>query len=111
MIINRDELRVEFSLSRVRKEENKAMFDLLYRDSTTIEQVFGARMDWRRLEDKKAAIVGYAGAFAAHDRETWPEAIEWLVFHVAKLHAAFAPRIPSLRALVKDGVGKAEFSN
>lgn len=102
MIINQDEVRVEFSLSRARTEENKAMFDALYQEKGQIEQAFGSALDWRRLDAKKASIIGYAKSLAAHDRETWPEAINWLVEHLGRLHTTFAPRVPQLRSMIRD---------
>ena len=101
MIVNHDELRVEFSLSRARREENKAMFDALLAERDAIERAFGAPMDWRRLEHKKASIIGCAKSIMAHDRENWPEAIEWMVDHIVRLHRAFAPFVPQLRTLIR----------
>lgn len=102
MIINHDEIRVEFSLSRARKEENKAMFDLLQADRDRIENAFGAPLEWRRLDEKKASIVGYTKSLMAHDRQNWAEGIEWMVAHVGRLHSTFGPRVPQLRAHVRD---------
>lgn len=100
MIINKDELRVEFSLSRAMADENKSMFDVLYQDRLQIEAKFGEVLDWRRLDDKKASIIGFATKCAAHDRETWPEAIAWMVEYVRRLQATFAPYVPKLRSLI-----------
>lgn len=101
MIINKDELRVEFSLSRAATEENKRMFDELHRHRDAIEAAFGEPMDWRRLEGKKASIIGFSAQMLAHDRDNWPEAIAWMVRYTNKLHTTFAPYVPKLRVLVK----------
>lgn len=101
MIINKDELRVEFSLSRNSSEDNKAMFDLLQRDEERIEATFGESLEWRRLNHKKASIIGFATAIAAHDKDSWPVAIEWMVRNVQQLYRTFNPYIPQLRALIK----------
>lgn len=101
MIINHDEVRVEFSLSRARREENKAMFDALHAQRGAIERSFGAAMDWRRLDDKKASIIGCTKPIPAHDRENWPEAAAWMVEHIGRLHRTFAPQVPGLRSLVR----------
>jgi hypothetical protein len=101
MIINKDELRVEFSLSRASTDENKAMFDDLYRQKDSIEAAFGEPLDWRRLEHKKASIIGFATQFDADDRSSWPEAIAWMVEYVGRLHRTFAPAVPKLRVLIK----------
>jgi len=101
MIINKDELRVEFSLSRAAADENKKMFNELYQHRSTIESEFGETLDWRRLDEKKASIIGFATLIAAHDRDRWPEAIAWMVKYTGKLHATFAPYVPKLRALIR----------
>lgn len=101
MIINKDELRVEFSLSRASTEDNKTMFDALLKDRDQIEAAFGEPLDWRRLEHKKASIIGFATGMEAHDRENWPEAIAWMVKYVGRLHQTFAPYVSKLRALVR----------
>lgn len=101
MIVNRDELRVEFALGRAHREENKQMFDTLVADREAIEHDFGASLDWRRLEHKKSSIIGYARSIMAYDKETWPDAVEWMVDNVARLHRTFAPRVPRLRAAIR----------
>ena len=77
------------------------MFDALYQQRAAIESAFGAALDWRRLEEKKASIVGFATQLAAHDRATWPEAIAWMVEHVRRLHSTFSPYVPKLRTLIR----------
>lgn len=101
MIINHDELRVEFSMSRARREDNKTMFDALHANRDDIERVFGAAMEWRRLDHKKASIIGYTKSILAHDRENWPEAVAWMIEHVGRLHRTFSPQVPKLRTLVR----------
>ncbi len=101
MIINKDELRVEFSLSRAATDENKAMFDALHHEKAQIQDAFGGQLDWRRLDHKKASIVGYSAPFAGHDKDVWPEAISWMVEHIDKLYAAFSGYIPMLRKIIK----------
>lgn len=102
MVINHDEVRVEFLLGRARKEENKAMFDALFEDRVGVERDFNESLDWRRLDDKKASIIGVTKPIAAHQPETWPEATAWMVEHVRRLHQTFSPRIAALRSRVRD---------
>src|SRR5690606_10390575 len=99
--INHDELRVEFSLSRAQRDENKMMFDALCSERHEIERSFGAELDWRRLDEKKASIIGYAKSIQAHNKENWPEAVAWMVEHMGRLQRTFAPQVPRLRVLVR----------
>jgi len=101
MIINKDELRVEFSLSRNSTEDNKAMFDSLQRDRDKIEAAFGESLDWRRLDYKKASILGFATLNASHYQELLPEAHEMMGKESQRAPPPPPPYIPQLRALIK----------
>lgn len=97
MIFNRDEARVNFVLGRASKEQNKALFDKLHQQAATLDERFGSKLSWRRMDDKKVSIVEYAQAFDGHNRESWPQMISWLVENVRKLEKTFAPEVPALR--------------
>ena len=57
MILNRDEARVEFALSKGSREANKYLFDLLHAKAPEIEARFGEKLIWDRLNDKKSSRV------------------------------------------------------
>ena len=97
MIFNRDEARVNFVLGRASREQNKALFDRLHQQADALDARFGAKLSWRRMEDKKVSIVEHAQAFDGHNRESWPEMIAWLVDNVRKLEKTFSPEVPALR--------------
>ncbi|MGB4114649.1 MAG: DUF4268 domain-containing protein [Yoonia sp.] len=96
MIFSRDEARVEFSLQRAETTENKWLFDQLYGQKDQIEKAFGAELDWRRMDDKKASRIVYAQPFDGFSREAWPEMIGWLAAHIQKLEAAFSEPLSRL---------------
>lgn len=100
MIFNRDEARVNFVLGRASKEQNKALFDKLCQASAMLNEKFGAELSWRRMEDKKVSIIEYAQSFDGHNRESWPEMIDWLVENIRRLERTFAPEIPGLRSVL-----------
>jgi hypothetical protein len=90
MIFSRDEARVELSLQRASKGENKWLFDQLFAQRAKIEAAFGAELDWRRMDDKKASRITYSKPFDGFNRECWPEMIAWLSLHIRKLETAFS---------------------
>lgn len=96
IIFARDEARVELSLARSDRDENKWLFDELHKQKDKIETTFGDEMIWYRLDDKKQSRITYARAFDGYDQENWPTMIEWLSHHLQKLEAAL--RQPLLRA-------------
>jgi hypothetical protein len=107
MIFNRDEARVQFELGSASKEQNKMLFDVLNAHAAELDKAFGAPLSWRRMDDKKASIVGYAKSFDGHNRESWPEMTAWLVEHIQRMEKLFNPQIPSLRSALQKFQGVA----
>jgi len=101
MILNRDEARVEFALSKGSREANKYLFDLMHAKAAEIEARFGEKLIWDRLNDKKSSIIRSTKAFEGHNRSAWPELIAWMVDHVSRMEKSFAPEVPRLRAALQ----------
>ncbi|MCC8363841.1 DUF4268 domain-containing protein [Lysobacter sp. A6] len=115
MIFNKDEARVELTIARATKAANKAVFDALFTQRDKIENAFGARLEWRRNDEKKSSALAYGKDFDGHNKSSWPEMTDWLVVHMAKLERAISPFIPSLRTMVhhldvKEGVESGDVS-
>jgi hypothetical protein len=101
MILNRDEVRVEFALSKGSREANKHLFDLLHAKESEIEARFGERLIWDRLNEKKSSIIRSIRACDGHNRDAWPEIIGWMVDHVKRMERSFAPEVPRLRTALQ----------
>lgn len=101
MIFSQKEVRVGLWLCRSSMEENKWIFDRLHGQKETHEKDFGAPLEWRRMNDKKAAGIGYRKEFDGYDPEHWPEMIEWLTHHVKRLEKAFGSRLKPLGQKLK----------
>lgn len=101
MIFSRDEARVEISLQRSDAAENKWVFDQLFAEKDKIEAAFGAGLDWRRMDDKKASRIVYAEPFDGFDRGTWPQMIAWLSDHIRKLETAFSEPLARLNRQIR----------
>lgn len=106
MIFNRDEVRVNFALGTRSKEANKALFDYLFAHHQRLEAVFGDSLSWRRMDDKKVSLIECAAPFQGHNRENWPEMIDWLVKHVRRMEKVFDKEIPALRHLTRTQFSK-----
>ena len=105
LIFLKDEARVEMSLGRQDAAENKWMFDQLWAEKDKLEADFGAPLDWKRLDDKKACRIVYAKNFDGYDRETWPAVIDWFSVHVRKLEAAFSAPLGRLKSKLRQFEG------
>lgn len=101
MIFSKDEARVDFVLSRGAKEQNKVLFDYLYKRRDQLEGVFGAPLEWRRMDENKVSMASFSKPFDGYNRDCWPEMIEWLVKHVRATETAFKPEIANMRQLLR----------
>lgn len=86
-------IRVELSLQRSVKNENKAIYDNLLKKRDQIEDKFGFPLQWMRLDNKKASRILYEIPFDSYDSENWPEAVRWMDEHMNKLMFAIQPEL------------------
>ncbi len=103
MISLQSEARVELCILRPVKQDSKQIFDLLHNKKDEIEQRFGAKMDWLRLDDKKSSRISYGHPFDGSDRDQWPQMVAWLVEHIQRWEKAFAPALDKVREEMKQG--------
>jgi hypothetical protein len=103
LIFSRDEARVELSLQRADRDENKWIFDELLAQRKTIEESFGAELNWKRMDDKKSSRVEYPKPFDGYDRDNWPEMIQWLGDHIDRFENAFREPLQRLNQTMKSG--------
>ncbi|MBZ5793901.1 DUF4268 domain-containing protein [Burkholderia contaminans] len=101
MVFNRDEARVEFALDTPSQAVNKALFDHLHANREHFDARYGAQLNWRRMNDKKVSLIEYAKSFDGHNREFWPQIVDWLVEHVKRMIRTFEEQKSDLRAVVK----------
>ncbi len=88
LIFGHSFIRVEFSMQRSSKDENKRIFDYLFGQKEQIEKSFGHSLTWLRLDDKKASRVQYSFGIDGYDKENWPNIIRWLIEHMSALENA-----------------------
>lgn len=83
---------VELGISKSKQEENKLIFDNLYKNKLEIENSFGAELDWRRLDEKKMSRIVYLKKdVSIKNKEDWEEMQEFQLKYIMKLEKAFSP--------------------
>ena len=76
------------------EEENKAIFDKLFRSRKSIEEAFGHALEWQRLDGRQACRVRKVFANGGYrDDERWPEVQDALIDAMVRLEKAFKPHI------------------
>ena len=93
--------RVELYISRSSTEENKFIFDELYKLKEDIEKKFGNTLEWERLDNKKACRVKYEKPFDGYNKDVWNEMIPFMVESMNKLERAFKEPLAKINAQLK----------
>ena len=101
MIFLKRGLRVEFSFDRPTAEENKWLFDSIYRRREEVEESFGDRLEWLRLDDKKASRIQFGHSCESYLRENWPDYVKWHVEHIQKLERALREPLGELNQALR----------
>ena len=105
------EARVELRLERSDASENKWIFDRLEHERPNIEDRFGAELVWQRQDDIKTSRIIYSHPFDGFNAENWPEMIDWLCRHIARLDEAFSEALDRLNQELKSDGGRVEHTD
>lgn len=80
---------IEFYIDRGKYEENKKIFDELFKNKEQIEVVFGGKLEWQRLDDKRASRIRKTYDYAnLNDIEKWDKLQEDMINGMIRLEKA-----------------------
>ncbi len=101
-VISNSYARVEVYISGP-VNENKRVFKALLEHISEIEQLFGDKLIWEELPNKKASRIKYEMCVVDNfSKDSWPAMIDFLVTSMHKLEIAFRAYIPALKANVQN---------
>lgn len=106
LVFSQTEARVEIVLQRPDKAENKWLFDQLFVQRESIEQKFGAPLEWDRKEGLNRALIQTRHPFDGFSEENWPEMIQWMGDTYEKIEEAFSGILGDLNRRLKAGEAK-----
>jgi len=90
----------EIYLDRGKDSEklNKERFDELYRHKTEIEKKLGLKLEWQRLDNRRASRIkiGFKGV-GVRNKEEWPKLQNKMIKTMVKLKEVFDPYIAALK--------------
>jgi hypothetical protein len=96
-IIISDGARVEIYISRKDANWNKYIFDSLLDKKMEIEESFGEKLTWDRVDDKQASYIRfYLNGLGLKDKEKWPELQDQMINAMIRLEKTFQPFIKQL---------------
>lgn len=77
---------VSLYMSRNNADENKFIFDELFKDKDSIEKVFGDKLEWRRLDDKKGSDIVYRlTGVSVFNKDDWQKMINFMTDAMIRL--------------------------
>jgi len=83
-------VRTEFYIDQGDEQKNKALFDLIYQDKEAIESQFGEKLEWERLDEKRACRIAiYRDGSIEDDPAKLKEIREWSIQKLLKLKEVF----------------------
>ena len=97
-VIRKHDSRVELYIDNGDQERNLRLFDELVSHREEIDESFGERLDWQRLEGRKACRVQLeidVGGWADQDR--WPEIADAMIDAMIRLESAVGPQLKKAR--------------
>ncbi len=95
------EIRIELSLENDR-EKNKFLFGELEKKKEEIEKIFGGKLVWDRLEQKKSSRIYYRKPFDSGNHDEWPAMIEWLVSKMTLFEKALRKPLSDAAKLLRN---------
>lgn len=98
--VRKNEAQVELYIDRgkEKEEENKYLFEQLYKHKEAIESSFGEPLEWQNLEGRRACRIRKKitrGGYRDNE-DKWPEIHELMIDAMIKLEKAFRPYISKL---------------
>jgi len=85
--------RIEIYIDMEEAEKNKKVFDSMKNDQGTIESALGVKLDWERLDDKRASRIAlYRSGSIEEDEATIEDIKNWSIDHLLKFKKIF-PKI------------------
>lgn len=88
-VMRKTEPGVQLYIDTGDKAKNKRLFDYLYNYKDSIEEAFGDKLEWKRLDDKRASRIDYTIQKDSYDKENWDFLTEELTNLMVRFEGAF----------------------
>ena len=96
-VVLKNKARVELYIDTPDRDENKRIFEELFRERVEIEGTFGAPLEWDTKQGRRAFRIEKTYATGGiRDEDAWEAVCKELVEAMAKLESALKPRLSRL---------------
>ncbi len=93
-----DEAAAEFYIDTGDRDDNKSIFDALAAKRDMIDQAFGGKLDWERLDEKRACRIRHTitqGGLTSGE-EAWSNIQEAMIDAMRRLAGALKPFLSNI---------------
>lgn len=102
VVVSSSYCRSEITINRGIKEENKELFDFLYKLKEQIETEFGAKLTWDRMDENVTCRIKYQHDEVSYfEEDDWDEINRFLVDTSVRMENAFKEPIKKLNIYSK----------
>jgi len=89
LVIKKHDSQVEYYISKNNAEENKHIFDTLFKKKEEIEKRFGEPLEWQRLDQRIACRICYViNGIGLEDKDNWNNLQEKMIDAFIRLQSA-----------------------
>jgi hypothetical protein len=101
-VVSKNYARVEIWINKGSKEENKNIFDLLYKMKNKIEKDFGDKLVWERMEDNITSRIKYQkDGLNISKEDDWQKMNNFMIENSEKMHKIFKEAIGKIKNKIK----------
>jgi hypothetical protein len=100
-VVSKTYCRVEVYIDRKVQEENKYIFDELYKYKNEIEISFENQIIWERLDEKRASRIKVETDGNLFDEEQWDKMIEFMTDNMVIAEKTFKPYLQKISRKLK----------
>lgn len=100
--ISKKYIRVELYIDRGDQEENNQVFNKLLQMKEMIEEAFGNKLEWKKLNDKRACRIKFENTeYNIFEKEHWDEMIKFLSDGMVEFEKAFKEPLKKINKELK----------
>ena len=103
-VVSKSYGRAEIYIDRGNSEENKFIFDQLFKQKEDIESQFKGQLTWERLDDKRASRIKSELESNVFDKDNWDEMIRFMVDMMIQMEQVFKPLLSKINRKLKSGI-------
>ncbi|MBW6480889.1 MAG: DUF4268 domain-containing protein [Bacteroidales bacterium] len=100
--ISKNYARCEIYIDRGEFDENKMVFDFLHDKKDRLEKDFDGKLEWERLDDKRASRIKYENTeYNVFEKEHWDAMISFMVDGMIRMEKAFKNPLKEIQRKLK----------